>query len=90
MVYFGLTKPELLKLFLQHTEAVRNHVERYFDLDRPLYFTYTHLVCRTALLGNFHLTCIFVLLTTLSLACSPHNTWYGIKHIDNRSDHILS
>ena len=56
MVYFGLTKPELLKLFLQRTEEARNHVERYFDLDRPLYFTYTHLVCRTALLGNFHLT----------------------------------
>ncbi|XP_024880411.1 prolyl 3-hydroxylase 2-like isoform X2 [Temnothorax curvispinosus] len=49
MVYFGLTKPELLRLFLQRTEAARNHVERYFDLDRPLYFTYTHLVCRTAL-----------------------------------------
>lgn len=56
MVYFGLMKPELLKLFLQRTEAVRDHVERYFDLDRPLYFTYTHLVCRTALFGNFHLT----------------------------------
>nr|XP_012234724.1 PREDICTED: prolyl 3-hydroxylase 2-like isoform X1 [Linepithema humile] len=49
MVYFGLMKPELLELFLQRTEAVRDHVERYFDLDRPLYFTYTHLVCRTAL-----------------------------------------
>ncbi|XP_018399168.1 PREDICTED: prolyl 3-hydroxylase 2-like [Cyphomyrmex costatus] len=52
MVYFGLTKPELLKLFLQRTEAARNHVERYFNLDRPLYFTYTHLVCRTALLDS--------------------------------------
>ncbi|XP_011057841.1 PREDICTED: prolyl 3-hydroxylase 2-like isoform X1 [Acromyrmex echinatior] len=52
MVYFGLTKPELLKLFLQHTEEARNHVERYFNLDRPLYFTYTHLVCRTALLDS--------------------------------------
>ncbi|XP_011879110.1 PREDICTED: synaptonemal complex protein SC65-like isoform X2 [Vollenhovia emeryi] len=28
MVYFGLTKPELLKLFLQRTEAARSHVER--------------------------------------------------------------
>ncbi|KAL6254200.1 hypothetical protein P5V15_014822 [Pogonomyrmex californicus] len=52
MVYFGLVKPELLKLFLQRTEAARTHVERYFDLDRPLHFTYTHLVCRTALLDS--------------------------------------
>ncbi|XP_014480867.1 PREDICTED: prolyl 3-hydroxylase 1-like isoform X2 [Dinoponera quadriceps] len=49
MVYFGLTKPELLELLLRHTEAARDHVERYFDLDQQLYFTYTHLVCRTAL-----------------------------------------
>lgn len=56
MVYFGLTQPELLELFLRHTEAARDHVERYFDLDQQLYFTYTHLVCRTALPGNFHLT----------------------------------
>ncbi|XP_011151167.1 prolyl 3-hydroxylase 2 isoform X1 [Harpegnathos saltator] len=49
MVYLGLTKPELLELFLQSTEAARDHVERYFDLDQQLYFTYTHLVCRTAL-----------------------------------------
>lgn len=55
MVYLGLTKPELLELFLQRTEMVRNHVERYFDLNRQLYFAYTHLVCRTALPGNFHL-----------------------------------
>ncbi|RLU20866.1 hypothetical protein DMN91_007480 [Ooceraea biroi] len=49
MVYFGLTKPESLELFLERTEAVRDHVERYFNLDQPLHFTYTHLVCRTAL-----------------------------------------
>ncbi|XP_029678000.1 prolyl 3-hydroxylase 2-like [Formica exsecta] len=49
MMYFNLTKPDLLELFLERTEAVRDHVERYFDLDSPLYFTYTHLVCRTAL-----------------------------------------
>ncbi|KMQ88258.1 prolyl 3-hydroxylase 2-like protein [Lasius niger] len=52
MMYFNLTNPELLELFLQRTEAVRDHVERYFDLDSPLYFTYTHLVCRTALLDS--------------------------------------
>ncbi|XP_029178230.1 prolyl 3-hydroxylase 1-like [Nylanderia fulva] len=52
MMYFNLTKPELLELFLQRTEAVRNHVERYFNLDSTLYFTYTHLVCRTALIDS--------------------------------------
>ncbi|XP_028045555.1 prolyl 3-hydroxylase 2 isoform X2 [Monomorium pharaonis] len=52
MVYFGMTKPELLKLFLQRTEAARDHVEKYFDLNQPLYFTYSHLVCRTALLDT--------------------------------------
>lgn len=49
MVYFGLTRPELLQLLLERTEKIRDHVERFFKLDRPLYFTYTHLVCRTAL-----------------------------------------
>ena len=56
MVYFGQIKPEWLELLLEKTEQVRDHVERYFGLNhRHLYFTYTHLVCRTALPGNFHL-----------------------------------
>lgn len=79
MVYFGLTKPELLKLFLQRTEAARDHVERYFDLDRPLYFTYTHLVCRTALPGNFHLTHPRASDDTFAGMLASYNTWYGIK-----------
>ncbi|XP_050584076.1 prolyl 3-hydroxylase 1-like isoform X1 [Bombus affinis] len=50
MVYFGQIKPEWLELLLEKTEQVRDHVERYFGLNhRHLYFTYTHLVCRTAL-----------------------------------------
>ncbi|CAL7946478.1 unnamed protein product [Xylocopa violacea] len=49
MVYFGQIEPEWLELLLKKTEQVRGHVERYFGLDRHLYFTYTHLVCRTAL-----------------------------------------
>lgn len=49
MVYFGLIEPELLTLFLRITEAGRDHVERYFNLDQQLHFTYTHLVCRSAL-----------------------------------------
>lgn len=55
MVYIGQIEPEWLELLLEKTEQARDHVEKYFRLDRPLYFTYTHLVCRTALPGNFHL-----------------------------------
>lgn len=55
MVYFGQIESEWLELLLEKTEQARHHVERYFGLDRHLYFTYTHLVCRTALPGNFHL-----------------------------------
>ncbi|XP_034172904.2 prolyl 3-hydroxylase 2 isoform X1 [Osmia lignaria lignaria] len=49
MVYFGQIEPEWLEIFLETSEQARDHVERYFGLDRQLYFTYTHLVCRTAL-----------------------------------------
>nr|XP_012151788.1 PREDICTED: prolyl 3-hydroxylase 1-like isoform X2 [Megachile rotundata] len=49
MVYFGQIEPTWLEMFLESTEQARDHVERYFGLDRQLYFTYTHLVCRTAL-----------------------------------------
>ncbi|XP_076659002.1 prolyl 3-hydroxylase 1 isoform X2 [Halictus rubicundus] len=55
MVYLGQIEPERLRQLLETTEQARSHVERYFGLDRPLYVTYTHLVCRTALPGNFHL-----------------------------------
>ncbi|KAK0162063.1 hypothetical protein PV327_008431 [Microctonus hyperodae] len=49
MVYFGLVAPRQLELFLQSSELARAHVEMYFNIDQHLYFTYTHLVCRTAL-----------------------------------------
>ncbi|XP_031839217.2 prolyl 3-hydroxylase 1 isoform X1 [Nomia melanderi] len=49
MVYFGRVEAERLRQLLAKTEDARGHVERYFGLDRPLYITYTHLVCRTAL-----------------------------------------
>ena len=34
------------------SEKGRHLVETYFDLKEPLYFDYTHLVCRTALDGK--------------------------------------
>ncbi|XP_015594433.1 prolyl 3-hydroxylase 2 [Cephus cinctus] len=52
MVYFGLVEPELLDLVLRSTEAARDHLERYLHLDQQLHFTYTHLVCRSALLDT--------------------------------------
>uniref|UniRef100_H2ZT83 procollagen-proline 3-dioxygenase n=1 Tax=Latimeria chalumnae TaxID=7897 RepID=H2ZT83_LATCH len=36
-------------LFYSLSEKVRRVIESYFRLDIPLYFSYTHLVCRTAL-----------------------------------------
>ncbi|KAM4015403.1 prolyl 3-hydroxylase 1 [Anomaloglossus baeobatrachus] len=36
-------------LFYNVTEKVRRVVESYFRLDSPLYFSYSHLVCRTAI-----------------------------------------
>ncbi|BFZ05241.1 hypothetical protein BsWGS_08280 [Bradybaena similaris] len=37
-----------LRTFLELSENSRLLVERYFNLTKPLYFDYTHLVCRTA------------------------------------------
>ncbi|XP_077106298.1 prolyl 3-hydroxylase 1 [Ranitomeya variabilis] len=36
-------------LYYNVTEKVRRVVESYFRLDSPLYFSYSHLVCRTAI-----------------------------------------
>ncbi|XP_017889080.1 prolyl 3-hydroxylase 1-like isoform X2 [Ceratina calcarata] len=55
LVYFGKIQPAQLQLLLEKTEQIRSHMENHFQVDRHLYFTYTHLVCRTALPGNFHL-----------------------------------
>ncbi|XP_076244601.1 prolyl 3-hydroxylase 1 isoform X2 [Calliopsis andreniformis] len=55
MAYFGQIELERLQQLLEKTDEARKYVERYFGLDHQLYFTYTHLVCRTALPGNFHL-----------------------------------
>ncbi|XP_066602566.1 prolyl 3-hydroxylase 2-like isoform X2 [Prorops nasuta] len=53
LVYYGLVEPKLLQLLLTTTNAARIHVEKYFKLNQPLHLTYTHLVCRSALPGNF-------------------------------------
>ncbi|XP_050411166.1 prolyl 3-hydroxylase 1-like [Patella vulgata] len=40
---------EEVNLFLDLAEKARLMVEKYFNLTRPLYFDFTHLVCRTAI-----------------------------------------
>uniref|UniRef100_A0A8C8SC25 procollagen-proline 3-dioxygenase n=2 Tax=Pelusios castaneus TaxID=367368 RepID=A0A8C8SC25_9SAUR len=37
------------RLYYNVTEKVRHVMESYFRLDTPLYFSYSHLVCRTAI-----------------------------------------
>uniref|UniRef100_A0A8C3HB73 procollagen-proline 3-dioxygenase n=1 Tax=Chrysemys picta bellii TaxID=8478 RepID=A0A8C3HB73_CHRPI len=37
------------RLYYNVTEKVRHMMESYFRLDTPLYFSYSHLVCRTAI-----------------------------------------
>ncbi|XP_069694101.1 cartilage-associated protein-like isoform X2 [Periplaneta americana] len=49
LVYLGLIEAEMLELYLGLSELGRDYVERYFNLKSELYFTYTHLVCRSAL-----------------------------------------
>ncbi|XP_072101062.1 prolyl 3-hydroxylase 1 [Mobula birostris] len=40
------------KLFYDISEKVRRIIESYFRLENPLYFAYSHLVCRTAVEGT--------------------------------------
>ncbi|KAJ9587061.1 hypothetical protein L9F63_019344, partial [Diploptera punctata] len=49
LVYFGLIEVEILDIYLKLSEMGRDYLERYFNLKTELYFTYTHLVCRSAL-----------------------------------------
>lgn len=44
--------PGTLELFLDISEHARLLVEKYLNLTQPLYFDYTHLVCRTAIEGD--------------------------------------
>lgn len=50
LVYFRLMDLKLLKLYMQVTDLVKSHVEKYFQL-KNLYYGYTHLVCRSAFPG---------------------------------------
>lgn len=45
----GSVERELAELFLDASDRVRSYVESYFEVPSHLYFSYTHLVCRTAM-----------------------------------------
>ena len=40
------------RLFFDMSEKVRKVLESYFRLETPLYFSYSHLVCRSAVEGT--------------------------------------
>lgn len=46
-------------MYYNVTEKVRRVIESYFRLDTPLYFSYSHLVCRTAIEGGPQHPCGF-------------------------------
>ncbi|XP_061493602.1 prolyl 3-hydroxylase 2 isoform X2 [Rhineura floridana] len=50
--YEGLLPLKSARLFYDVSEKARKIVESYFMLNSTLYFSYTHLVCRTALTGQ--------------------------------------
>ncbi|KAK9872971.1 hypothetical protein WA026_020319 [Henosepilachna vigintioctopunctata] len=51
LTYYGLLKIKYLKMIVQVSEDAKQSITRYFRVEKPLYFTYTHLVCRSALKG---------------------------------------
>lgn len=48
----GDVSPEAVNLLLKLSETARDFMENYFKLKSHLHFTYTHLVCRTAVEGR--------------------------------------
>lgn len=58
-------------MYYNVTEKVRRVMESYFRLDTPLYFSYSHLVCRTAIEGRPRHPCSF---SRVGCALSLHGT----------------
>ena len=50
--YEGRVPLKSARLFYDVSEKARKIVQSYFMLNSTLYFSYTHLVCRTALSGK--------------------------------------
>ncbi|KAL1492863.1 hypothetical protein ABEB36_011041 [Hypothenemus hampei] len=51
LTYISLLQPKYLTLILDITKEMRKTLVEKFNIKRPLYFSFTHLVCRTALPG---------------------------------------
>lgn len=63
-------------MYYNVTEKVRRVMESYFRLDTPLYFSYSHLVCRTAIEGRPRHPCSF---SRVGRALSLHGTlWMDV------------
>ena len=52
MVHAGYIGTDMVKLILDITDNILDYIERYFHITKQLYFTFTHLVCRSAKPGN--------------------------------------
>ena len=55
LVKLGTISESAARLYLKVSESARNFLATYYNLRRPLYFQFTHLVCRTALQGKSQL-----------------------------------
>lgn len=51
LVYFGMMDAKILQFYLNITEIVRQRIQQHFSL-KTLYYSFTHLVCRSALAGK--------------------------------------
>ncbi|XP_066247278.1 prolyl 3-hydroxylase 1-like [Euwallacea similis] len=52
LVYIGVLKPLYLRLMLEITEEMKKVLTDRFQIKQELFFSYTHLVCRSALPGS--------------------------------------
>lgn len=53
LVHYGILNMEHLRMLLKITESAKEKIKDYFSIEEPLYFTYTHFVCRTSLKGLY-------------------------------------
>ncbi|CAH1153591.1 unnamed protein product [Phaedon cochleariae] len=49
LTYFGLLQPRYLEIYLKVTGELLKPIQEYFGVPEKLYFSYTQLVCRSAL-----------------------------------------
>lgn len=57
LIYISLLDAKYLETYLRVTERAKKFLQEYLLLQKTLYFTYTHLVCRSAL-PRTYISCI--------------------------------